>query len=161
MSSSDYSITLRIRHPNIDPTELTRQIGFAPQHAWRAGEQRQLDNGEPATGVYRETYWVGLLPELRGELAGRREPLAVGSETVDETLPAVTLHVALMKMKRAAAFWQRLAEQGGTVECLVQIQRDERCQLELSPALLAALAELRIALSVEVELTQSHAVAAA
>jgi hypothetical protein len=161
MSSHDYSITLRIRHPSVDPREITRHVGFAPQHTWRAGEQRQLDNGEPANGVYRETYWVGLLPQLSVDhLAGRRDPLAVGSETIRDALPAATLYVALMKMKRATAFWQRLAEQGGTVECLLQMQRNGRCQFELSPALLAALADLRIALSVEVELGQAHAAVA-
>ena len=161
MTSLDYSITLRIRHPDIDPHEISRQLGIEPQHAWRAGEQRQLETGEPTAGVYRETVWIGLLPQVPlDSLASRRDAPAVGSEPVRDALPLALLHVTAMKMKRATAFWQRLAEQGGTVECLLQIERGERCQLDLSPALLAALAELRIALSVEIELEKSRAAAA-
>jgi hypothetical protein len=162
MTSLDYSITLRIRHPSIDPQELSQQLGFRPQHAWRAGEQRLGETGEPTDGLYRETVWVGLLPQLHiDHLAGRRDPHAASTESVPLDLPAATLYLTAMKMKRAAAFWQNLAAQGGTVECLMQIRHDEHYQLDLSPTLIATLADLRIALSVEVELTRSRDVAAA
>ena len=66
----------------IDPDELSRRLGMEPQHAWRAGERRRGDDGELGSGVYRETYWVGLLPPGPpfGPMFGtsRRGPLAVG-----------------------------------------------------------------------------------
>ena len=54
-------------------------------------------------------------------------------------------------MKRSAGFWREFAEQGGTVECLLQVHKPDRFQLELSQALLLALVDLRITLSIEVE----------
>ena len=46
MSPHDYSIALRIRHPNIDPADVTRQLGIVPQHAWRKGEPREVEADE-------------------------------------------------------------------------------------------------------------------
>ena len=54
-------------------------------------------------------------------------------------------------MKRSSGFWREFADQGGTVECLLQVHKADRFQLDLSQALLLALVELRITLSIEVE----------
>jgi hypothetical protein len=152
MSPDDFSVTLRIRHPSIDPDELSRRLGIEPQHAWRAGEPRRDDDGELGSGVYRETYWVGLLPPGPpfGPLFGRRGPLGVG---IAEHFahPQPTILFALLKMKRDAAYWRELVAQGGTIECLLQVQKAGRFDLELSHPLLLALVELRITLSVEVD----------
>jgi hypothetical protein len=136
MNASDFSIALRIRHPSIDPGELSRQLGFEPQHSWKAGEPRRSASGERAEGVYRETYWVGLLPAM---------PLPL-SETQQ---PQTSIFFALLKMKRAAGFWTRIADEGGTVECLIEVHNGASFSLDLSQALLSLLVHLRIALSVE------------
>jgi hypothetical protein len=152
MSPDDFSVTLRIRHPSIDPSELSRRLGLEPQHAWRAGDRRRGDDGEPRDGTYRETYWVGLLPPGPpfGPLFGRRGPLAVG---IAESFahPQPTMLFSLLRMKRDAAFWRELVAQGGTIECQLRVQKAGRFDLELSHALLVALVELRITLSVEVD----------
>ena len=136
MNASDFSVALRIRHPSIDPEELTRQLGFAPQHSWKAGDPRRSASGEIARGVYRETYWVGLLPIM---------PLP----PVNDQQPQTSIFFALLKMKRAGAFWKRVADEGGTIECLIEIHSGESFALDLSQALLSLLVHLRIALSVE------------
>ncbi len=152
MSPQEFSIALRIRHPSIDPTEVTRRLGIDPQHAWRAGEPRRLDADDAGSAVHRETYWVGLLPAPRLGPA-----LAPWSERVEESVrraeahPQVSLYFTLLKMKREAGFWREFADEGGTVECLLQVHKADRFQLDLSQALLLALVELRITLSIEVE----------
>jgi hypothetical protein len=148
MSPHDFSIALRIRHPSIDPNEITGRLGIEPQHAWRAGEPRKDDDAGSA--LHRETYWVGLLT-----------PAPFGpspwDQTVDESLrqaaglPQASLYFTLLKMKRSSGFWREFADQGGTVECLLQVHKADRFQLDLSQALLLALVELRITLSIEVE----------
>jgi hypothetical protein len=146
MNANDFSVALRIRHPSIDPAELSRQLGFAPQHSWQAGEPRRSPSGEIAEGVYRETYWVGLLPIM---------PLPLPNDQ----LPQTSLFFALLKMKRAEAFWKRVADEGGTVECLIEIHRGDSFSLDLSQALLSLLVHLKIALSVEAH-SATHAAAA-
>jgi len=148
MSPHDFSIALRVRHPSIDPAEVTRRLGIEPQHAWRAGEPRHDDGAGSA--LHRETYWVGLL-----------KPPPFGpspwSQSLDErlrssaALPQASLYFTLLHMKRSAAFWREFADQGGTVECLIQVHKADRFQFDLSQALLLALVELRITLSIDVE----------
>ena len=53
-----YSVALRIRHPDMDPQDVTAALGIEPKHAWRAGEARRTPVGTPLTGVYRDTYLV-------------------------------------------------------------------------------------------------------
>ncbi len=149
MNPHDFSIALRIRHPSIDPAEVTRRVGIDPQHAWRAGEPRHVDD-DAGSALHRETYWVGLLlPPPLGP--------SPWSPHVDESLrqavalPQASLYFTLLKMKRSARFWREFADEGGTVECLLQVHRADRFQLDLSQALLLALVDLRITLSIEVE----------
>jgi hypothetical protein len=139
MSTSDFSIALRVRHPSIDPREISRQIGFEPHHSWRAGDTRRPVAGEAAAGAYRETYWVGLLPIRELPLL----PLPASSE------PQTTIFFTLLRMRRAEAFWRRISDEGGTIECLVEVHGAEGFRIDLSQALLALLVHLRITLSVE------------
>jgi len=157
MNRHDFSIALRIRHPSVDPAEVTRRLGIAPVHAWRAGEPREIDAGEVGSSKHRESYWLGLMPSRQpGPMLGvtglKTALLAAEAFKSAATHPAqVALYFTLLKMKRAASFWRDFAEQGGTVECLMQVHETERFHLDLSPALLIALVELKIALSIEVD----------
>jgi hypothetical protein len=164
MSTAGFSVALRLRHPHIAPDELTRHLGIEPQHAWRAGEQRRLENGEPGQGVYRETYWVGLLPSVPlgiGEMTGtRRGPLSARSAAALAVItPQSDLFFTLLRMKRAAAFWKTFGDEGGTIECLLQIHAPERFNFEMSQALLTLLVAMRVTLSIEVDSAQRAAAA--
>lgn len=161
MSAADFSITLRLRHPHIDPTELTNHLGIEPQHSWRAGEPRRLETGELDRGVYRETYWVGLLqaaPDI-DEWSVRLDPRPAGTPAIGEVAPQTALFFTLLKMKRASAFWRTFTAQGGSIHCLLQVHRPERFQLDFPPALFAIFVDLKIGLSIEVDSSQ-RAVAA-
>jgi hypothetical protein len=163
--SSDYSVVLRLRHPDIDPAAITQCLGIAPQYAWRAGEPRRLETGEAGEGVYRESCWVAevstpsLLTTLVEAVVARRDPRVVGAPPA-VAQPQTELFLVLAKMKRKAAFWQEFAANGGTIDCLIQVVNPERFQLEMSPSLLALCGELRMTLAIEVDSVQ-RAVAAA
>jgi hypothetical protein len=155
MTHQDFSLTLRIRHPQIDPSSISRELGIEPQHCWRAGEPRRGETGETG-GTYRETYWVGLLPL---SLLGPRLDRA-GSHATKAAEPAALLYIMLMKMKLAAGFWRTFAEQGGTIDCILQVHQGERFHFEMSHALFMLLAELRVTLSMEVDTAAAHPAAA-
>jgi len=165
MDPQDFSIAFRIRHPHIDPAEVSRQLEIEPQHAWRAGEPRRREPGEMGSAAYRETYWVGLLhgPQpLAGMLPelllseSRLGPIGLATPAVrtEPVHPQITLYFTLLKMKRAASFWRTFTDQGGTVECLLQVHTTEGFQLEMSQALMLMLVELKVALSIEVDSAQ-------
>lgn len=56
-----YELSLRIRHPSIDPADLSRELGLAVKHSFRAGEPRQSYGGVTFASVYGESYWLGTL----------------------------------------------------------------------------------------------------
>ena len=76
MSEYEFTVSLRIRHPSIEPSRITEALGIEPQHTWKAGEPR----GDPGSvGVYRESYWMGRLmdePQLRVSVALGVQPHA-------------------------------------------------------------------------------------
>jgi hypothetical protein len=169
--SSEQSVVLRLRHPSVDPREITNRLGITPQYAWRAGEPRRVDAGDEEhadvlqTAAYRESCWVAVLPgasvsELVERIA-RFAPRAVGTQLQAAPPVSAELYLTLYKMKRTAAFWQEFVAQGGTIDCLVQVVGAERFQLEMTPALLALCAELRITLRIEVDGLGQRAEAAA
>jgi hypothetical protein len=64
MSEYEFTISLRIRHPSIEPHTITKVLGIEPQHTWKAGDARRSPAGEALEGSYRESYWIArLMPE--------------------------------------------------------------------------------------------------
>jgi hypothetical protein len=99
----DFTVMLRIRHPSIDPDEITSKLGLEPQHSWKAGETRRTAQGTPLEGAYRESFWTGEFHELETGLKG-----------VVETEAA--LMAAVVQLRRSQAFLSKLQAEGGTVE---------------------------------------------
>jgi hypothetical protein len=44
-STLAYAMTLRVRHPTLDPAQLTETLHLEPRHSWRAGEPRRSATG--------------------------------------------------------------------------------------------------------------------
>ena len=59
--SPPYQLSLRIRHPSIDPALLTRELAIDPEHSFRAGEPRLSSSGRAPATVHAQTYWLGVL----------------------------------------------------------------------------------------------------
>lgn len=146
---------LRFRHPSIDPDEITRRLLIEPLHCWRAGDARDMEPETLGEGVYRETYWIGSLPPL----IRSRDPVALGPAgaplpaTVLPALdsPELLISSAYVSMWRERDFWRRFADEGGTIDVVINVDNAEGLRLDLRPDLIAVLAELRIGLSFNVE----------
>jgi hypothetical protein len=59
-------MSLRIRHPRIDPAEVTRVLGIEPQHTWYAGDFRRDSAGAELGGTHRERYFPERLKAAGG-----------------------------------------------------------------------------------------------
>ncbi|HEY8520037.1 MAG TPA: hypothetical protein VIN61_08160 [Gammaproteobacteria bacterium] len=134
----DFAVSLRIRHPAVDPDVLTAALGLTPQYAWRAGaERRATGEGGSATGTYRETLWIAPL----------------NPEPVFDQVPVPLEGVLLLganRLHRNKQLWSRLMAEGGSAELLVEIFGRDTFTLELSSMTLSQLARSRIAVSVRV-----------
>ena len=76
-----YTVFLRIRHPSIDPDELTRVLGLEPAHAWAAGSPRPSSDASAVRGIHRQSYWVAPLAPAEW---------AVGFQTLEADGPLAT-----------------------------------------------------------------------
>ncbi len=137
MQGYEYRVSLRIRHPNLDPAELTSQLGISPLHSWRAGEPRLGTAGEPDAGAYRETYWFAHLRRV-----------------IEDFIPDLpfegVLMFALTRIQRAESFWDELLATGGSARFIVEIYGGDDFTLDLSRATLAKIARFGVAMSVDV-----------
>jgi hypothetical protein len=137
MSDFAYTISLRIRHPSLDPDSITQALGLEPQHAWRAGDARRDSAGEALEGAYRESYWVGRL--------------AQGAGTAGQSSAEGALLNALAQLDRTRSFLEQLSAQGGHAELHVSLLAQENFRLDLSAPSLNLLARLGLAVVLEVQ----------
>jgi hypothetical protein len=152
---NSYTAFLRVRHPSLDPAEVTRALGLTPAHAWAAGSRREAA-GETAHGTHRESYWLAPLGESVWPSAGSTAaawPVEAG-KSFGRFAAAIPLEGFLLSQVRLLspqkAFFARLNAEGGTVELSVTLNARDRWEIELPPALLRSLADLHIAISIEV-----------
>jgi hypothetical protein len=131
-------MSLRIRHPRIDPAEITRVLGIQPQHDWRAGDLRLDSTGDETGGMRRESYWMG---RLTTEPALAREHVSIESQ-IEHTLGT---------LRRCFGFFETLKADGGSAELHVSLcAREEHC-LEFLPELLMLLGRVGLAIVIEVK----------
>jgi hypothetical protein len=137
MSEYEFTISLRIRHPSIDPTTITRTLGVEPQHTWQAGEARRTPGGETLEGVHHESYWMGRLME---------EPqLAFAGVSVESMLIQTLGH-----LRRSQSFLEQLHAEGGASELYFSLFARTDFRLELSAQSLALLGRLGLAVALDV-----------
>jgi hypothetical protein len=138
MSDYEFTMSLRIRHPHVEPAEITRNLGIEPQHSWRAGEARRDASGAELGGTYRESYWMGRLmaqPELASDQVG------VESEILR----------ILAQLRKSFGFLETLKAESGVAELHVSIFAREEFQLEFLAESLSLLGRLGLAVALEVK----------
>jgi hypothetical protein len=137
MSEYEFTISLRLRHPSIDPAMITRTLGMEPQHTWQAGAPRRGPAGEALEGVHRESYWMGRMME---------EPqLALAGVSVESVLMRTLAH-----LRRSQSFLEQLHAEGGAAELYVSLFARADFRLELSAQSLALLGRLGLAVALDV-----------
>jgi hypothetical protein len=128
--SRPFEFSLRIRHSDTDPVEISRALGLEPVHAFKAGERREPRSNLSAPSVYTESYWLANLEPLsvataqtaptgsplgRVEAAFDQERSQVG--TLDLALNAVLMGFA----RRHEPFLRKVQLEGGQVTLLVAV----------------------------------------
>jgi hypothetical protein len=139
MSEYEFTVSLRIRHPRVDPATITATLGIQPQHTWQAGQPRCDPAGMELGGKYHDSYWMGGLTD---------EPqLSSASVSVE----AVILKI-LSQLRRAHSFLEDLNAQGGVAELLVSLFARDDFRLELPSDSLTLLGRLHLAVTLDVHL---------
>jgi hypothetical protein len=143
MSEYEFTISLRIRHPSIEPSRITQTLGIEPQHTWKAGDPRRGPAGGELEGVYRESYWMARLME---------EPQLSSEQVSVESV----LMRTLSQLSRSHYFLEQLHSEGGVAELHVSLFAREHFRLDLSAASLALLGRHRLAVALDVHAHAPH-----
>ncbi|HEX5462727.1 MAG TPA: DUF4279 domain-containing protein [Steroidobacteraceae bacterium] len=137
MSEYEFTVSLRIRHPTIDPATISAVLGIQPQHAWRAGEMRCDPSGAELGGAHHDSYWISRLMD---------EP-QLSSDGV--SVERVILQT-LSQLRRSRAFLEQLNAEGGVAELLVSLYARNDFRLELPPDSLTLLGRMHLAVVLDV-----------
>lgn len=137
MSQYEFTISLRMRHPHIDPLIITETLGIQPQHTWQAGTPRLGPAGESLDGFYRESYWMAPLME---------QPQLSSAQVSVEGVLVETLAL----LRRSQSFLERLNDEGGVAELYVSLFARADFRLELPTTTLALLGRLGLAVALDI-----------
>jgi len=176
-----YQLSLHVRHPSVDPEEISRELGLEAIESFRAGDPRQSRSGVAATAVHGETYWAAVLDPMvwsaPATVARRLSRVDVTQQFLATLLPqeakvlrarfgmeegeAMTpgslgwgiVLVGHCLAVRHSPFLARLRKQGGSLTLLAAVQPEALVGLRITPELGRQLHEL--GLTVKIELASS------
>lgn len=138
MSDYEIALSLGVRHPDIDPSQITREFGLQPEHTWRNGQERLDDSGVSLGGSHKGTYWFC-------QIAPR--PMLSGERTVLEGELARVLHM----LRKSIVFLQGLHYTGGATELCITIFAHGDFRIDLLPEEAALLGRLGVAMTIEIK----------
>lgn len=152
--SPPFQLSLRVRHPSLDPAEISRQLRLQAEHCFRAGDPRLSRSGLAPASVHAESYWLGSLDpaEWQAEVPVADDPLLKSVREQDVVIPSLGLSLSMCAMRffsRHAQLLRRIRTEGGQVSLLVTISTAEASSFSLVPEVSRVFSELGIALEFE------------
>jgi hypothetical protein len=134
----EFAMSLGVRHPDIDPMQITRALGLQPGHVWSKGEQRSDQAGVALPGNRRASYWYC-------EIAHRHEFPEERASLESE------ISRLLQTLRKSIGFMQGLNDGGGAAELFVTIFARGDFRIELLAEEAALLGRTGISLTIEVK----------
>jgi len=135
MQPYEYSVSFRVFHPSVDPSEITQEFGIEPSRAWKMGDPRATPTGTPLKGTYPETYWYTDLCSV--------------VDAAEEDLESALVRF-LHGLREHQQFLLAVRESGGRAELYVGVHGPASYGFEFVPSLLAELASIGVTLGIEV-----------
>ena len=139
-----FRFSLHLRHPSIDPEEVSRELKLPALESFKAGAPRTSRSGIAAAAVHGETCWAAIIDPLTWSPP---TPSPEGSFTLGWALGFICacLH------KRHKEFLHRLSAQGGSATLLVAYSTAALNGLRLQPDMARQISDL--GLTIKFELT--------
>lgn len=129
MTTSRYSLSLRIRHPSMNCGDIAAKVGKTLKFIQNVGEGRKTPKGDPLSGVYTETYCS--FPVAQGEFS------AIEQELRSLTASPLTAEGTL----------KDIIDTGGRMEYFIGCFIDKNNGMTLNECLLSDLAALKISVA--------------
>ncbi|HTB84586.1 MAG TPA: DUF4279 domain-containing protein [Candidatus Sulfotelmatobacter sp.] len=128
-----YTISLRVRHPTLDPQIITDTLGMQPRITNRVGEPRTTLTGAVLDGIYTRTYWC----------ADFTPP--------DDSEVGEFLGRIVTQLGRYRLFFKQIRDAGGSVEFFIGLFADGvNIGTTLSHDVLASVGDMGIDLTFDI-----------
>jgi hypothetical protein len=145
-SSLPARIHLRVKHPRLDPKEITRVLSMTPEHT--------LDAGRRASVSTAESYWIAPL-DFSGIEDAWRDPseaqadsgMFAGYSALSVPSDESIVGLALRRLQAHQRFFRSIADEGGTATLLINVNRTG--SMAIPPALARRLADLGLTLELD------------
>jgi hypothetical protein len=153
-----FQLSLRIRYPSMDPTDLSRELKIEAEHSYRAGDPRPTRSGIAPASVHAESYWLGALDPAKWppDISFPEHPrLQFAAEHLRATATNSLSWALSLSTTRFfhlhAALLRRIGSEGGQISLLVTLSASEVDGFTLLPEVSRAFGDLGV--TVEFELT--------
>ncbi len=146
--SQPFQISLRIRHPSIDPGIISRELRLEPEYSFKAGEPRESGSGMAATSLHSESYWLGSLGAISSSLSGfsgTRANVARERTGIIESLTLALDALVVGFMRTHSEFIRRMQSEEGQVSLLVELSTRALSGFALSPQFSRTISDLGVA----------------
>jgi hypothetical protein len=160
LQSPPFQLSLRIRHPSMDPVDISKELRIEPEHSFRAGQPRHSKSGLAPAAVHTESYWLAPLNPAswfgNPSFAEFAEPLkrAIARAHI-EAVSARNLTGALalcaMRFNKAhAELLQTIRSEGGEISLLVTLSSAALNSFSLPPQVSRMFGEIGITLEFDI-----------
>jgi hypothetical protein len=164
-------LSLRIRHPAMDPGEISTAIGVEPEHCFKAGDARTSSSQGRRAGLHSQSYWLAPItaeswaepdpdPAFLSVIAGRysghnlatsEEHLRQAAQSLRSRSVEANLFYCLQRLNTRHAFLERIQSEGGDVSLLLGLAHDSATDFTLPVAMSRLLVKLGISLEFKFE----------
>jgi hypothetical protein len=153
--SPPFQLSLRIRHPSIDPAVLSSELALDPEHSFRAGEPRLSSSGHAPATVHAQTYWLAILnPAMWLDISFPGRPkLAIAQKQLQAALPqrlgwALSMSATRFRSKHASLL-RTIGADGGQVTLIVALSAAAVGSFSLAPEVARTFSDLGITIEFE------------
>ncbi len=151
-----FQLSLRIRHPSIDPKSISKELRIEPEYSFQAGQPRHLRSSVVPAAVHGESYWLAALnPASWVENLSFPEPskFAIPQKHMDAAVArnltwALSLCAARLS-KSHGTLLQKIRSEGGEISLLVTLSPAAVSSFNLTPEVSRICGELGITLEIE------------
>jgi hypothetical protein len=141
-------IHLRVKHPKLDPNEITRILSMTPEHT--------LDAGRSAVSTAAESYWIAPLDfseldEAWPDFGSASDDFGEGTFPQFPGMQMISdesiVGRALRRLQSHQTFFRRIESDGGTATLLINVNKAG--SMTIPPSLARKLADLGITLELD------------
>lgn len=154
--ASSFELSLRVRHPFMDPAVLSRELGLEPECSFRVGDPRAPQSDLAPVTVHAESYWLAVLDasswltdvsfaaRSTSERAHRNMGVAVARSL------GLALSLSAMRLRSAhAALLNQISSEGGQASLLIALFPSAMTDFSLTPDVSRIFSELGVTLEFE------------